>query len=74
VRKSKEPELPTALPAGDVVSTICNRNRGNVSHELERRAPCGVRQRIRACVRPGARLYEDFVWSVVNTREFVWVP
>ena len=41
--------------------------------ELERRARMGppADPRLRAEWR---EVYEDVVWSVVNSREFVWVP
>ncbi len=44
-----------------------------INHEVERRARAGAPPdpRLRAEWR---EVFEDFVWSVVNTREFVWMP
>ncbi|KAF0170507.1 MAG: hypothetical protein FD161_4599 [Limisphaerales bacterium] len=44
-----------------------------IAQELERRARLGPPPDLR--LNPGWReTFEDFVWSVMNTREFVWLP
>ena len=41
--------------------------------ELEKQARAGAPVDPR--IEPKWReIYEDFVWSVLNTREFVWIP
>lgn len=45
----------------------------SIQLEMERRSRAGAPADPR--LRPAWReVYEDFVWSVINTREFVWVP
>ena len=44
-----------------------------INNEVERRVRAGAPPdpRLRAEWR---EVFEDFVWSLVNTREFVWMP
>lgn len=50
-----------------------NSEANRIAQELERRARLGPPPDPR--LKPGWReTFEDFVWSVMNTREFVWLP
>jgi hypothetical protein len=44
-----------------------------IQQELERRARAGPPPDPRLCS-PWRERYEDVVWSLVNHREFVWLP
>lgn len=66
------PETPSPLPQVDWFNHL--RSKANtIQRQVEERVKRGPPPDPR--LRPEWRkTYEDFIWSLVNTREFVWVP
>jgi hypothetical protein len=72
-RKEIQAETPLPLLPRVTWSNHLRAEATTIAIELERRARLGPRPDPR--LRPEWReIYEDVIWSVVNTREFVWVP
>ena len=67
------PNAPRASAAGDVAES--RQPRGQHHPAWRWKSASGkARPPIPACAAAWREIYEDLVWSVINDREFVWIP